>query len=82
MAKSKFPDLSGDGKTTRKDILIGRGVELKRGGKVKKRMKKKKKRAGKRGGCVINKNMSSCVRAGKMGGGSMMKKRMKRGGKV
>ena len=36
MAKSKFPDLSGDGKTTRKDILIGRGVELKRGGKVKK----------------------------------------------
>ena len=50
MAKSKFPDLSGDGKTTRKDILIGRGVELKRGGKVKKRVKKKKKRAGKMGG--------------------------------
>ena len=42
MAKngSSFPDLSGDGRTTRKDILIGRGVELKRGGKVKKRVKK------------------------------------------
>ena len=25
-AKGKFPDLSGDGKTTMKDILIGRGV--------------------------------------------------------
>jgi hypothetical protein len=35
MAK-KFPDLSGDGKTTMKDILIGRGV-------IKKKKKKKKK---------------------------------------
>ena len=26
MAKKKFPDLSGDGKVTKKDILIGRGV--------------------------------------------------------
>ena len=26
MAKKKFPDLSGDGKVTQKDILIGRGV--------------------------------------------------------
>ena len=32
MAK-KFPDLSGDGKTTFKDILIGRGV-------IKKKTKK------------------------------------------
>ena len=32
-AKS-FPDLSGDGKITRKDILIGSGVELKGGGNV------------------------------------------------
>jgi len=32
-AKGKFPDLSGDGKTTMKDILIGRGViEKKKGG--------------------------------------------------
>jgi len=31
----KFPDLSGDGKVTQKDILMGRGViERKRGGKV------------------------------------------------
>ena len=36
MAK-KFPDLSGDGKTTMKDILIGRGV-------IKKKKKKKKKK--------------------------------------
>jgi hypothetical protein len=33
MAK-KFPDLTGDGKVTRKDILKGRGVELKKGGRV------------------------------------------------
>jgi len=32
---SKFPDLSGDGKVTKKDILMGRGVIKKRkGGKV------------------------------------------------
>lgn len=31
----KFPDLSGDGKVTQKDILMGRGViKKKRGGKV------------------------------------------------
>ena len=82
MAKngSSFPDLSGDGRTTRKDILIGRGVELKRGGKVKKRVKKKKKRAGKMGGGVMKKTMSRGGRAMKRGGGMM--KRMKRGGKV
>tara|TARA_A100001388_G_C28527879_1_gene384120 strand:+ start:63 stop:227 length:165 start_codon:yes stop_codon:yes gene_type:complete len=34
--KSKFPDLSGDGKVTKKDILMARGV-------IKKPMKKKKK---------------------------------------
>ena len=33
--KKSFPDLSGDGKTTFKDILIGRGV-------IKKKKKKKK----------------------------------------
>jgi|688.fasta_scaffold04946_22 hypothetical protein len=31
----KFPDLSGDGKVTRKDVLLGRGVKL-NGGKTKK----------------------------------------------
>ena len=34
--KGKFPDMSGDGKVTKKDILIARGV-------IKKPMKKKKK---------------------------------------
>ena len=34
--KSKFPDYSGDGKITKKDILMARGV-------IKKPMKKKKK---------------------------------------
>ena len=38
MAK-KFPDLTGDGKVTRKDILKGRGVKLKRGGSAKKKNK-------------------------------------------
>jgi len=34
--KKKFPDLTGDGKVTRADILKGRGVEgFKDGGKVK-----------------------------------------------
>ena len=30
--KSKFPDLSGDGKVTQKDILMGKGVVKKRNG--------------------------------------------------
>ena len=34
--KGSFPDMSGDGKVTKKDILIARGV-------IKKPMKKKKK---------------------------------------
>lgn len=32
---SKFPDLTGDGKVTRADILKGRGVIKKKGGPVK-----------------------------------------------
>ena len=33
---SKFPDLTGDGKVTQKDILKGRGVEgMKKGGSAK-----------------------------------------------
>ena len=38
MAKGGFPDLSGDGKTTFKDILIGRGVIKKKNGKIKKKV--------------------------------------------
>ncbi len=35
LAEKKFPDLTGDGKVTRADILKGRGVELKNEGKNK-----------------------------------------------
>jgi hypothetical protein len=39
--KGGFPDLSGDGKTTMKDILIGRGViKKKSGGSIKKKSRK------------------------------------------
>jgi len=35
MVKKKFPDLSGDGKVTQKDILMGRGaVKKQRGGEI------------------------------------------------
>ena len=34
MKDGGFPDLSGDGKITRKDVLIGSGVDLKGGGNV------------------------------------------------
>ncbi len=48
-------DLSGDGKITKKDVLIGRGViEKKNGGMVKKGYKKGGKVKGyKNGGCVM-----------------------------
>lgn len=85
MAK-KFPDLTGDGKVTQKDILKGRGV-LNTGGKVKKKgmamggmakgmpaggMKKKKGYA--MGGGPMKKKGYA------MGG--PMKKGYKKGGKV
>ncbi len=36
--KKKFPDMSGDGKVTKKDVLIGRGViKRKKGGPVRRR---------------------------------------------
>jgi hypothetical protein len=35
--KSSFPDLTGDGKVTRADIIKGRGVIKKKGGAVKKK---------------------------------------------
>jgi hypothetical protein len=85
MKKGGFPDLSGDGKTTMKDILIGRGVikkgdkkmekkkPMKRGGMAKKKRVKRGGRAMKRGGGMMKP---------KMMGGGMMKKRMKRGGKA
>jgi len=39
MKNKKFPDMSGDGKVTKKDILMARGVIKK---KTKKKAKKKK----------------------------------------
>ena len=92
MKKGGFPDLSGDGKTTMKDVLIGRGVLKKEGGskmQKKKEMKRggmaKKKRVKKGMGGAMKKSVMK--RGGgmmkpKMMGGGMMKKRMKRGGKA
>jgi hypothetical protein len=59
--KSKFPDLSGDGEVTQKDILMGKGVVKKQnGGMMKKKgyavggMKKKGyAKGGKVRGCGI-----------------------------
>tara|TARA_R100000005_G_scaffold96428_2_gene83245 strand:+ start:4876 stop:5004 length:129 start_codon:yes stop_codon:yes gene_type:complete len=42
MKKKKFPDLSGDGKITKKDILMARGVIKKKTKKKTKKVKKKK----------------------------------------
>ena len=97
MKKGGFPDLSGDGKTTMKDILIGRGVIKKGDKKMQKKtaMKRggmtKKKRVKAMGGGAMKKRMKRGGRAMKRGGGMMkpemmgggiMKKRMKRGGSV
>jgi len=47
MAKRKLTDLSGDGKVTRKDVLIGRGViKAKKGGVVKTKKKSTVNKAG------------------------------------
>ena len=83
MKKGGFPDLSGDGKTTMKDVLIGRGV-IKKGENMK-----KKKRVVKRGGGMAKKKRVKAMGGGMMkkrvmkrGGGMMKKPMMKRGGKV
>jgi hypothetical protein len=48
LAKGGFPDLSGDGEVTQKDILMGKGViKMKKGGIVKK--KSSRTRIAKRG---------------------------------
>ena len=45
--KKKFPDLTGDGKVTKKDILKARGVPgFKKGGAVKKKKEKEEKPQG------------------------------------
>ena len=76
MAK-KFPDLTGDGKVTQKDILKGRGV-LNTGGKVKKK--------GMAMGGPMKKNGYAMggpmKKKGYAMGGPMKKKGYKKGGKV
>jgi len=37
LKKGGFPDMSGDGKVTKKDVLMGRGVIKRRGGGIAKR---------------------------------------------
>ncbi len=49
--KSKFPDLSGDGEVTQKDILMGKGVVKKQNGGMMK--KKGYAKGGKVRGCGI-----------------------------
>ena len=83
--KKSFPDLSGDGKTTMKDILIGRGViKRSKGGST---MPGMKKRVMKRGGGMAKKKRVKKAMGGAMkkrvmkrGGGMMKKPMMKRGG--
>ena len=85
--KKSFQDLSGDGKTTMKDIIIGRGViKRSKGGATMQGMKKivmkrgggmaKKKRVKAMGGGAMKKRVM------KRGGGMMKKPMMKRGGKI
>ena len=53
--KAKFPDLSGDGRVTMKDILIGRGVVKKKDGGLAEATAKLKARGMKDGGIVRGK---------------------------
>ena len=74
----KFPDLSGDGKVTQKDILMGRGViprtKKQKGGALV----NKKKRVMKRGSGGLKAAADKLKRAKLAGGG--MKKRAKMAG--
>ena len=83
LAKGGFPDLSGDGKITKKDILMGRGViKKKRGGPVDSPKKKKKKT--KKGGLlaigieIIKPKPISAANGGDVNG--LKKMGMKKGG--
>ena len=70
MAKRKLTDLSGDGKVTRKDVLIGRGViKAKKGGSVKK--KKTKSTVNKAGNYTkptMRKRLFNRIKSGSKGG--------------
>jgi len=68
----KFPDLTGDGKVTRADVLKGRGV-FKRGGDVSKRTSSKEKKSN------IDYSRLNPYKLKKMGGG-MIRKTFRTGG--
>jgi hypothetical protein len=68
----KFPDLTGDGKVTRADVLKGRGV-FKRGGDVSKRTSSKEKKSN------IDYSRLNPYKLKKMGGG-MIRKTFRKGG--
>lgn len=82
MAKKKFPDLTGDGKVTKKDILKGRGVKMKKGGDVSMPMAKGIAMAMEAGKKLVSKKAKKKVEkkdvAKKMGGG--MVKKYRKGG--
>tara|TARA_R100001129_G_scaffold136545_1_gene97960 strand:+ start:513 stop:1454 length:942 start_codon:yes stop_codon:yes gene_type:complete len=89
---SKFPDLSGDGKVTQKDILMGKGVIKKQaGGMMKSKMSSKGGAKGGRrpggmqaGGMMKSKGMAKGGAMKKKGYamGGMTKKGMAKGGSV
>ena len=66
-AKGGFPDLTGDGKVTKKDILKGRGVNVNKGGMMKKKGYSKggamKKKAYAKGGKVAMYNVGGMVKS-------------------
>ena len=71
MAK-KFPDLTGDGEVTQKDILKARGVPIKKGGWIKEAIKKpgalKKSLGVKKGEKIPAKKLAAAAKKpGKMG---------------
>ena len=66
--KKKFPDLDGDGKVTKKDILIGRGVIKKKAGGLAEATAKLKAQGLKDGGPV-----KGIVRGKARGGGAATK---------
>ena len=65
LAKGSFPDLTGDGKVTRADVLKGRGVFKKGGqakvGKVMKEFKAGKLHSGKKGPVVKSRKQAIAI---------------------
>jgi hypothetical protein len=74
----KFPDLSGDGKVTRKDVLLGRGVKLKEGEKFIQKAEKEIEKKGTEGSfkryCGGEVTKSCIDKALKSGSSSLVKK--------